>query len=172
MRVFAHEVDCWPVFFVLFKSQRCSVTLIFVIFRQQYSSAFVFSTDNAKFKRKYCEQAVQMYLCQWLIPSWAITTHASMWAIYASFKYMLWYHDELKSYIIACIIWYNFALTVRTVIWCIFYYPGELCLRIPQIPVLAWALTTEQYLSKDESKNIVWWHDWLAYANNKIFCEV
>ena len=61
MRVFAHEVDCWPVFFVLFKSQRCSITLTFVIFRQPSW----FSTDNAKFKRKYYEQAVQMYLCQW-----------------------------------------------------------------------------------------------------------
>ena len=37
-----------------------------------YSSFFVsirqpswFWTDNAKFKRKYYEQAVQMYLCQW-----------------------------------------------------------------------------------------------------------
>ena len=52
---------CWPVFLVLFKSQRCSITLIFVIIRQPSW----FSIDNAKFKRKYCEQAVQMYLCQW-----------------------------------------------------------------------------------------------------------
>ena len=33
------------------------------------------SIDDAKFKRKYCKQAVQMYLCQWVIQKKTINTH-------------------------------------------------------------------------------------------------
>ena len=42
--------------------QSLSYSSFFLIIRQPSW----FSTDNAKFKRKYCEQAVQMYLCQWV----------------------------------------------------------------------------------------------------------
>ena len=44
--------------------QSLSYSSFFVSIRQPLS----FSTDNAKFKRKHCEQAVQMYLCQWFTP--------------------------------------------------------------------------------------------------------